>query len=236
MWIELSAGACAVTLAICALGWRSSVRRLAESEGERKALARTSLVLEEERRVLELVAKGASLREVLDALTHAIERMATDCFCTVLLLDEDSRRLLEGSGGSLPSEYMRAINGLEIGPEVGACGTAAFLNRCVIVEDIQTDPLWVNFKDLAGAAGLAACWSQPIRGAGERQRLDCSIEVAVLFAQALDLLPDRPPLILAEIALRHVRAARSRLAVVNYAVRPPARARATARCSRARAP
>jgi hypothetical protein len=132
MWIAFSAAVCAASVAMgatCAILWRRSLRRLAESERERKALARTSLVLEEERRVLELVAKGASLREVLDALTHAIERMATHCFCTVLLLDEDRLRLLEGSGGSLPAEYMRAINGLEIGPEVGACGTAAFRNE-----------------------------------------------------------------------------------------------------------
>jgi signal transduction histidine kinase/ActR/RegA family two-component response regulator len=163
MWIELSVGACAVTLAICAMGWRGSLRRLAESERERKALTRTSLVLEEERRVLELVAKGASLREVLDALTHAIERMATDCFCTVLLLDEDRRRLFEGSGGSLPAAYMQAIDGLEIGPEVGACGTAAFRNETTIVEDIATDYRFAAAKDFVMSFGLRACWSVPIR-------------------------------------------------------------------------
>jgi signal transduction histidine kinase/ActR/RegA family two-component response regulator len=149
--------------ATCAILWRRSLGRLAESERERKALARTSLVLEEERRVLELVAKGASLREVLDALTQAIERMATHCFCTILLLDSDRRRLLEGSGGSLPAEYMHAINGLEIGPEVGACGTAAFWNETTIVEDIATDHRFAAAKDFVMSFGLRACWSVPIR-------------------------------------------------------------------------
>jgi PAS domain S-box-containing protein len=166
MWIEFSAVVSAASVAMCAacaILWRTSLRRLAESERERNALARTSLVLEEERRVLELVAKGASLREVLDALTHAIERMATHCFCTVLLLDEDRLRLLEGSGGSLPAEYMHAINGLEIGPEVGACGTAAFLNETTIVEDIATDHRFAAAKDFVMSFGLRACWSVPIR-------------------------------------------------------------------------
>jgi PAS domain S-box-containing protein len=163
MWIELLAAVCAVSVAICAMGWRHTHRRLAESERDRDALTKASLVLEEERRVLELVAKGASLREVLDALTHAIERMATDCFCTVLLLDEDRLRLLEGSGGSLPPAYMQAINGLEIGPEVGACGTAAFRNQTTIVEDIATDPRFEGPRDFIMSFGLRACWSVPIR-------------------------------------------------------------------------
>jgi PAS domain S-box-containing protein len=163
MWIEYLTAPCAASVAMCAIGWHRSLRRLATSERERQALAKTSLVLEEERRVLELVARGASLPEVLDALTQAIERMATKCFCTVLLLDDDRRRLLEGSGGSFPAEYMRAINGLEIGPEVGACGTAAFRNETTIVENIGTDPKFADAKDFVLSFGVQACWSVPIR-------------------------------------------------------------------------
>ena len=163
MWIEYLAAPCAASVAIRAIGWRRSLRRLAASEQERKALAKASLVLEEERRVLELVARGASLQEVLDALTTAIERLTTQCFCTVLLLDDDGRRLMEGSGGSFPAEYMRAINGLEIGPEVGACGTAAFRNETTIVEDIATDPRFAAAKDFVLSFGVQSCWSVPIR-------------------------------------------------------------------------
>jgi PAS domain S-box-containing protein len=163
MWIEYLAVPFAASVAISAAGWRRSLRRLAASEQERKALAKASLVLEEERRVLELVARGASLQEVLDALTHAIERLTTNCICTVLLLDDDGRRLMEGSGGSFPAEYMRAINGLEIGPEVGACGTAAFRNEATIVEDTATDPRFALAKDFVMSFGVQSCWSVPIR-------------------------------------------------------------------------
>ena len=89
---------------------------------------------------MERMNAGASLREVLDMLTHAIERMAPECLCSVLLLDETGQQLFEGSGGGLPKEYMSAVNGLHIGPEVGACGTAAFHNQITVVEDIATDP------------------------------------------------------------------------------------------------
>ena len=97
---------CLAILALAAAGLQTW--RLAGRQRDQEKLERSWRVIEEERRVLELIAKGASLKEVLNALTAAIERMATDCYCTVLLLDEDGKRLLEGSGGSLPPAYMQA--------------------------------------------------------------------------------------------------------------------------------
>jgi len=124
---------------------------------------RPSRFLEEERRVLHLVAKGASIQTVLDTLTDAIERMAPGCFCSILLLDEDRRHLRTGAGGRLPKDYLRLVDGLEIGPEVGSCGTAAFRNETVIVADIATDFRWASAKELPLGFGLKACWSVPIR-------------------------------------------------------------------------
>ena len=148
---------------VCGVAWRRTLRRLVECQGERQALEKSSRVVEEERRVLELVAKGASLQQVLDALTLGIERLAKDCLCSILLLDEDKRHLLRGSGGSLPEEYMRIVNGLEIGPDVGSCGSAAFRNETIVVEDIATDYRWALAKSLPMGFGLQACWSVPIR-------------------------------------------------------------------------
>jgi PAS domain S-box-containing protein len=116
-------------------------------------------------RTMTLMAAGNQLAVVLEAIALSVEAEAGDTLCSILLLDDDGQHLTLGAGPSLPDDYNAAIEGIAIGPDVGSCGTAAFLNRCVIVEDIQTDPLWVNFKALAGEAGLAACWSQPIRGA-----------------------------------------------------------------------
>lgn len=124
--------------------------------------------LEVERRVLQLVAKGASMPEVLDTLTAAIEGMAPQCFCSILLLDEDGLRLKAGAGGSLPAEYMRLVDGLEIGPDVGSCGSAAFRNQTVIVSDIATDYRWEVAKELPLGFGLRACWSVPIRDSKDR--------------------------------------------------------------------
>jgi two-component sensor histidine kinase len=66
------------------------------------------------------------------------------------------------SAPGLPEAYNNAIDGLKIGPEVGSCGTAAFLAESVYVADIENDPLWRDFRDLARQHGLRACWSTPI--------------------------------------------------------------------------
>lgn len=67
------------------------------------------------------------------------------------------------AGPSLPTSYSQALDGIERGPSVGSCGTAAFFGKAIEVTDIATDPLWDDFRGLALPLGLRACWSSPIK-------------------------------------------------------------------------
>ncbi len=116
------------------------------------------------RRTTALMAAGDQLAVVLDAIVLSVEADAPGALCSILLLDKSGRHLTLGAGSSLPAHYNAAIEGVEIGPDVGSCGSAAFLNQRVIVEDIETDPRWAAYTELAASAGLRACWSQPICG------------------------------------------------------------------------
>jgi PAS domain S-box-containing protein len=158
---------CALGAMVCGLGWLRASFRLSRWGRDLRTREEDSRFIEQERHVLELIAKGASLPEVLSALTIGIEKMAPGCLCSILLLDE-SRSLRIGAGGSLPNEYMRIVDGLAIGPEVGSCGSAAFRNETIIVSDIASDPKWAPAKDLAAKFGLHACWSVPIRDPNNR--------------------------------------------------------------------
>jgi GAF domain-containing protein len=123
-------------------------------------------------RVLELIASGAPLSETLDALLIFLERDVPEMLCSLLLLDEGGQHLRHGSAPSLPPAYCRAIDGAPIGPRAGSCGTAAYLRRQVVVTDIDADPLWTDYWQLAREHGLRACWSTPIRGSqGEPRAL-----------------------------------------------------------------
>jgi signal transduction histidine kinase len=117
-----------------------------------------------EKQVLELAASGAPLDEALAAVVRLIEDLATPAIASVLLLSDDGTRLLHGAAPHLPEAFNRAIDGAAIGPRAGSCGTAAALRRQVIVTDVETDPLWTDYRDLAHLAGVRACWSTPIVG------------------------------------------------------------------------
>ena len=114
--------------------------------------------------VLQLLVKETPLVDVLNEIIHIIEESNPAKICSILLLDETGKHLLSTAAPSLPDFYNEAINGVEIGDSVGSCGTAAFTQKRVIVEDIQTHSYWANFKDLAAKAKLGSCWSQPIVG------------------------------------------------------------------------
>lgn len=113
--------------------------------------------------ILEMVARGAELVNILDAIVRQVQSEDNTTLCSVLLMDEQGKHLLTGAAPDLPAFYNEAIHGIEIGMGVGSCGTAAFLGQRVIVEDIQTHVYWKPYTQLAQKAGLRACWSEPIR-------------------------------------------------------------------------
>jgi PAS domain S-box-containing protein len=119
-----------------------------------------------EKRILEMVAKGDSLPQILDSLCRLVEEQASGVLASILLVQDNVLR--HGGAPSLPKAYTEAIDGVLIGPSVGSCGTAASSKEQVIVEDIATDPLWANFREAALSHSLRACWSTPIFSAQGR--------------------------------------------------------------------
>ena len=125
--------------------------------------------LEFERAVLGRVVAGMPLREVLEHVVRRVEnRSEQPLRASVLLVDVTGKRLVHGAAPSLPDDYNRIVDGLEFGPLMGSCGAAAFRGEPVIVEDIQTDPVWAAFRDIARRFDLRSCWSMPIRAADGR--------------------------------------------------------------------
>lgn len=131
------------------------------------ALART--LERADRRAADQIATGRQLRPVLEELLLTAEVAAGGGMAaSVLLVTPGGLRLRHAAAPSLPAAYCEAIDGIEIGPEVGSCGTAAYLRRPVFVEDVRTDPRWLQFRSLADAHGIRACWSTPLLDDGDR--------------------------------------------------------------------
>jgi len=115
-----------------------------------------------QRRVLKMIAANAPLGEVLTNLVLLMEAQSEGMLCSVLLLSADGNHIEHGAAPNLAPQYVAAVNGAEIGPKHGSCGTAMYRGKPVIVTDIFTDPLWEDYRDLAESSGLRACWSTPI--------------------------------------------------------------------------
>ncbi len=117
-----------------------------------------------QRQVLEMIATGAPLTEVLTLLVHVVEDQCEGVVCSVLLLDEDGVHVKVGAAPSLPHEYSERIDGQPVGPRVGSNGTAMQVGRAIIDTDIvcNCDSSWDVLRETAMATGMRACWSTPI--------------------------------------------------------------------------
>lgn len=114
-----------------------------------------------EKHILELNAlKEMPVESVLTEYIKGIEALFPGLICSIHTIKNN--RLYNWASPSLPEGYIHGISGIEIGEGVGSCGTAAYRKKQVIVSDIATDPLWINYRDLALAHHLMACWSQPV--------------------------------------------------------------------------
>ncbi len=135
---------------------RKQVSALRRSTRENKRAASLSA----QRVVLEMIAVGVPLPEILHQLCLVIEKLSRGMLCSILILA--GLKLRHGAAPSLPEAYSQAIDGLLIGPDAGSCGTAAYRKEPVIVTKIAADPLWIQYRELALSHDLRACWSTPI--------------------------------------------------------------------------
>ena len=142
-----------------------------EYKGERARLALSQDISEIKRseqrehtrsEVMEQIAKGAPLTQILETIVLSVEQENPSMLCSILLLDDAGEHLMTGAAPSLPDFYNQIVHGLKIGDGVGSCGTAAYTGQRVIVEDIQTHPYWAGYREIAAKARLGACWSNPI--------------------------------------------------------------------------
>src|SRR5688572_28871576 len=157
----------ALMLSILAIiAWRKN-RQATHSDAARRELERSLRVMEEERHVLELIATGATLKQVLERLTYAIEAIVPEATCSVLLVDRERACLTQGAAPHLPEDFWAACEGLPIG-DFGCCPAAVLHNQIAISEDMMTDPKWAVARDGVQKSGLRSCWSVPIQDSDTR--------------------------------------------------------------------
>lgn len=115
-----------------------------------------------QKKVLEGMVHELPLRELMLLVCTEVERIAPEVTATILSVDDDGR-VHPLAAPRMPAFVSAAIDGLSIGPCSGSCGTAAWRGEPVLVTDIQSDPLWADYRALFAPTGLKTCWSSPIK-------------------------------------------------------------------------
>ncbi|HHY72106.1 MAG TPA: EAL domain-containing protein [Bacillus bacterium] len=120
-------------------------------------------LLNGQNKALEMIAKGAPFKDVLNTIIEDIEKTSDGGICSILLVDQNKKVLVNGASPNLPNKYIETINkGIKIGPKMGSCGAAAYSKQITIVSDIANDRRWKGFEYITSKYNLKACWSSPV--------------------------------------------------------------------------
>jgi PAS domain S-box-containing protein len=123
---------------------------------------RAEALLAAEKQLLEMVARGRPLPQILIALCRLVEDTAEGSLCSIILMDMQRKRLLQQCAPSLPVAYTEGIRNFTLTNEAGPCAMAALRNEQVIVENVENEPRWPVWGSIALASELRSCWSTPI--------------------------------------------------------------------------
>ncbi len=122
-------------------------------------------VLRLERKVLESIATGDNMDDVLAEICSTIERLIPNTHSAVLLLNEDNKSLSVRSAPSLPPQFMQRSQGLSIGPGGATCIQSIQHRGLVVSPNLMEDDAWKPLLDEVKNTSIRACWSQPILAA-----------------------------------------------------------------------
>lgn len=129
---------------------------------------RAEALLSAQRHLLEMVAVDAPQADIFRHIVQTVEEHAPGAICAILVVDETGAALRCDACISLPKHVCEALVDLAIGPDGTPCGRAAHERAVVIVENIETDPMMVPYRELAASGGLRSVWSTPIISAAGR--------------------------------------------------------------------
>ncbi len=128
---------------------------------------RAEALLAGEKRLLEMVARGQSLRVVLDALCRLVEENVGRGLCSVSLVSPSGARLQPTAAPNLPVSLVELVHALPVAAESSPFAMAVCQSAQVIASDIASDTQWVEsgWQQLALDHGLQCCWATPIPSA-----------------------------------------------------------------------
>lgn len=111
--------------------------------------------------ILSRIAVGEPLEKIIEYITESVEELLKG-ICSIMYYEEEHNWLGFGYGPKLDSTFIEKIDKFPVGENFASCGHSAYMKELKITADIETDPSWSNWREIALANGLRSCWSLPI--------------------------------------------------------------------------
>jgi PAS domain S-box-containing protein len=134
-----------------------------------------ALLFDHGRERLARIAAHEPLQETLDQMLIGVEKLLPGRKATLLMVNPDGQSLSLGSAPSMQAGFAQVVDGFPIGENMACCGSACHSGEKQYCADVLSDRRWQDFRDLAKALNLRACWAQPVMGPDGRVKASFSI-------------------------------------------------------------
>lgn len=114
--------------------------------------------------ILNLFSKQTDLSMALEGISNWLEKLIPDAIVSIMLFSEEeqSLSLVHTNNKSFSESYKNVLQNLKIGPNIGACGAAAYYKEVVICENLVTHANWKDFQVFVESERIYSCWSVPV--------------------------------------------------------------------------
>jgi PAS domain S-box-containing protein len=128
-------------------------------------LKRAEALLAAEVKLLEMVARGEPLGEVLEALSRHVEELCSGCVCSVLVVAQDRKHLHVEAGPNLLKAFYNIVDG--DGAFSDPCSLAVTEKASIISGDLSSDPRWQgsSWLSVMNNLGFVSCSAMPVLSA-----------------------------------------------------------------------
>lgn len=114
--------------------------------------------------ISEMISSRMPLTKILSFIINSLENYCDTCslYGSIMLYNPINNQLGKTVSTSLPANFIKSMEPVEVSPYGGACGAAAFLKQPVIVSDIENNPILEKYRNIAIVHGFRACFSMPL--------------------------------------------------------------------------
>jgi PAS domain S-box-containing protein len=126
---------------------------------------RAEAMRESQRVLLQKIVTGAALSTLLEEICRMIEAFDVEARCAIALTDVERQRIGEITSVSMPRSLLEGLEGAETARATGTCSVALRTGMTACSADIESDPQWLERRNIALAHGLRSSWSTPVFGA-----------------------------------------------------------------------